>query len=155
MGGEFWNFALGLTMRVENFMVKLEKLVVVDRQTTIQEASLKMVNSHVSSVVVASKVGDELHPEGLVSKTDVLKAVFVGGLSAADPVERIMSSNLVTITGDSERDEAAELIMKKKVHHLLVVSASGKLEGIVSAWDIAREVTLDGKAWPYNRSGFQ
>eukprot|EP00299_Pterocystis_sp_00344_P003672 c14438_g1_i1.p1 GENE.c14438_g1_i1~~c14438_g1_i1.p1 ORF type:complete len:143 (-),score=26.88 c14438_g1_i1:70-498(-) len=142
-------------MKVEKFMVPLDRLVVVDRHTSIQDASVKMVNARVSSVVVVTQHADGLHPEGLVTKTDILKAVFANGVSASAPVEQIMSTNLVTIDGAAPRDGAAEEIMKKKVHHLLVVSATGRLQGVVSAWDIAREVTLDGKAWPYNREGFQ
>jgi CBS domain-containing protein len=37
------------------------------------------------------------------------------------------------------------------VHHVIVVEDDGKLAGIVTAWDVAREGWLDNKAWPWNR----
>lgn len=138
-------------MKVRKFMIPVERLIVADRQTPIQEVAKRMVDNHISSVIVVRREGDALFAEGVITKTDILRATFTQGLSSSEPAEMIMSTRIVTINADLPRDAAAEEIMKSKVHHLVVVGEHGHLVGIVSAWDIAREVTLDGRAWPYNR----
>lgn len=37
------------------------------------------------------------------------------------------------------------------MHHLIVVSSDGILTGVLSSLDVARELVLEGKAWPYTR----
>lgn len=111
-----------------------------------------MLESKVSAVIVVTKDDEQnMTAVGLVSKTDLLRAIVLEKKDGAEPVSKIMTNGVVSINPNAPRDEAADVIMKQKVHHLIVTGESGKLIGIVSAWDIAREVTLDGKAWPYVR----
>lgn len=62
-----------------------------------------------------------------------------------------MSDNLICVKSDTQTDDIAEIIQKKFVHHLVVVDEEGNFSGIASSWDVAREVSLDAKAFPYNR----
>eukprot|EP00301_Raphidiophrys_heterophryoidea_P020101 c4885_g1_i1.p1 GENE.c4885_g1_i1~~c4885_g1_i1.p1 ORF type:complete len:159 (+),score=48.67 c4885_g1_i1:45-479(+) len=138
-------------MKVQDFMIAQDKLVVATPDASILDVSKLMVEKKVSAIVVVNHAGAGMHAVGIITKTDVLRAV-VESKDLTTKVETIMSTTIATVALDTPRDVAAEEIMKHKVHHLLVVSgADNKLEGIISAWDIAREVTLDGKAWPYNR----
>ena len=56
-----------------------------------------------------------------------------------------MSTTLYPATPEMSRDEAAEILQKRKIHHAVVRNASGKFAGLLSSWDIARECALDAK----------
>lgn len=57
-------------------------------------------------------------------------------------VKDIMRRKFATIGADASIEDAAELIMKTQTTHIPVVSADGKLRGIVTAWDIAKAVAM-------------
>ncbi|MGB9941087.1 homoserine O-acetyltransferase MetX [Methanosarcina sp.] len=55
-------------------------------------------------------------------------------------VSDIMNSNFYSVSKDETLENASMLMVKKKVNHLPVVSEDGKLEGIVTSWDITKAV---------------
>lgn len=73
-------------------------------------------------------------------------------MSADTLAESFMTSeNLVCVNTGTQTDDIADMIQKEKIHHIVVVDGDGNFAGIASSWDIAREVSLDAKAFPYNR----
>lgn len=55
-------------------------------------------------------------------------------------VSDIMNQNFYSVSRDETIENASILMVKKKVNHLPVVSEDGKLEGIVTSWDITKAV---------------
>lgn len=55
-------------------------------------------------------------------------------------VSDIMNQNFYSVSRDETIEKASILMVKKKVNHLPVVSEKGKLEGIVTSWDITKAV---------------
>ncbi len=55
-------------------------------------------------------------------------------------VSDIMNQNFYSVSRDETIENASILMVKKKVSHLPVVSENGKLEGIVTSWDITKAV---------------
>ena len=55
-------------------------------------------------------------------------------------VSDIMNQNFYSVSRDETIENASILMVKKKVSHLPVVSEDGKLEGIVTSWDITKAV---------------
>ena len=55
-------------------------------------------------------------------------------------VSDIMYQNFYSVSTDETIENASVLMVKKKVNHLPVVSGDGKLEGIVTSWDITKAV---------------
>ena len=55
-------------------------------------------------------------------------------------VSDIMNQNFYSVSRDETIENASVLMVKKKVNHLPVVSEDGKLEGIVTSWDITKAV---------------
>jgi len=55
-------------------------------------------------------------------------------------VSDIMNQNFYSVSRDETLENASMLMVKKKVNHLPVVSEDGKLEGIVTSWDITKAV---------------
>lgn len=52
----------------------------------------------------------------------------------------IMYQNFYSVSKNETIENASVLMVKKKVNHLPVVSEDGKLEGIVTSWDITKAV---------------
>lgn len=55
-------------------------------------------------------------------------------------VSDIMYQNFYSVSKNETIENASTLMVKKKVNHLPVVSEDGKLEGIVTSWDITKAV---------------
>ncbi|AKB81548.1 Homoserine O-acetyltransferase [Methanosarcina barkeri 3] len=55
-------------------------------------------------------------------------------------VSDIMYQNFYSVSRHETIENASTLMVKKKVNHLPVVSEDGKLEGIVTSWDITKAV---------------
>jgi homoserine O-acetyltransferase/O-succinyltransferase len=55
-------------------------------------------------------------------------------------VHDIMNQNFYPVSKDETIENASILMVKKKVNYLPVVSEDGKLEGIVTSWDITKAV---------------
>lgn len=55
-------------------------------------------------------------------------------------VSDIMNQNYYSVSRNETIEDASILMVKKKVSHLPVVSEGGKLEGIVTSWDITKAV---------------
>lgn len=63
---------------------------------------------------------------------------FLSRTSVAD----VMIKDVVTIQQGSSVEDAARIMMVEGVTHLPVINAEGKLEGIVTAWDVSKAVAL-------------
>ena len=61
-------------------------------------------------------------------------------------VGRIMHTHLVTAAPDTSLKKAKEIIEEKKINHLLVVSKSGDLIGIVSDRDVRQSMASPATA---------
>jgi homoserine O-acetyltransferase len=55
-------------------------------------------------------------------------------------VSDIMYQNFYSVSRNETIENASILMVKKKVNHLPVISEDGKLEGIVTSWDITKAV---------------
>ena len=135
-------------MIVSAFMTPRDKVVTCVATDNISMVLNKILEMHVGSVVV---MGDTDNAVGLVTKTDLLKA-YQESLPIDTKVDSIMSKQLKTVSDRASRDIAAGMFEKNMIHHVVVVKDDGKFAGIISALDIAKELSLDSKAWPWNRS---
>jgi len=104
--------------KISDIMVK--KLEIVGSSSSAQDAAIKMRDKQVSSVlVIDDKDGT---PTGIVTERDLSRKVCVGDKSSKELLaNQIMSSPLITINADSSPSYAADLMLKNKVRHLLVV----------------------------------
>jgi CBS domain-containing protein len=108
---------------------------VVREDTSMQEVIATMLKFDISSVVVVQKE----RPIGLITHKDILTRVLQPELLPATLTARnVMSASLVTIGEEASLEEAARLMVKKGFKKLLVVQ-DGKLVGIITSMDIARE----------------
>jgi len=91
-------------------------LIGIKKGESVQEAAKRMSELGVSSLVV-TKGGETV---GFFTDSDINRKVVAEGLSPSTPVDKIMSTSLLTIgIGDSVR-KAVETMTEKSVKHLLV-----------------------------------
>jgi len=129
-----------MTTTLKEFMSR--KLESIEVTATLQEAAKMMTNKDISSLIIVDKNNIHL---GLVSERDIVRK----GCSREDVniksirVSEIMSSPLITINHKSSPQEAAELLVKNKIRHLLVVDDKGKRVGIITPMDFTRYKQLN------------
>ncbi|MDR0900166.1 MAG: homoserine O-acetyltransferase, partial [Methanobrevibacter sp.] len=58
-------------------------------------------------------------------------------------VKDIINENVYTIAKEAKIEEAAKLMMEKRVTHLPVVANNKKLIGIVTAWDLSKSIATE------------
>jgi len=81
---------------------------------------------------------------GVISQTDLLHARVTKALWQAWPgltVRHLMTHPAVTVTSDSDVDEAAELMERLHIHRLVVIDADGESPiGVLSLTDLVRSM---------------
>ena len=102
-----------------------EKLKTIDLLSTAQEASKKMRDNKISSLVVVDNKNNNDNnnkPAGIVTERDLVRKVCVNDASSSKTlIKDIMCSPLVTIDSRSSVEVAADIMTQNKVRHLLVV----------------------------------
>jgi signal-transduction protein with cAMP-binding, CBS, and nucleotidyltransferase domain len=126
------------TTTVNEFMTR--KFETIQEVDSIKQASRKMKDKNVSSLVVVDQNGK---PNGLVTERDIVRKVYsiedvdLDAIRVAD----ILSSPLITINSNSTPEQAANLLLKNKIRHLVVVEKEKYIEkmvGIITPMDFTR-----------------
>lgn len=113
--------------------IMMNKLETVDESDNAQHAARKMSNSDVSSLLVV-KGGNSV---GIITERDLVRRVCAGDESSRNVIiHSIMSTPLITVDSNYQLHDAANVMIQKKVRHLLVVDEHGA-KGIVSTSDFA------------------
>jgi CBS domain-containing protein len=98
-----------------------ERLKTIESSSTAQEASKKMRDNNISSLVVVDNKNNN-KPIGIVTERDLVRKVCVNDANSSKMlIKNIMSSPLVTIDSGSSVEVAADIMTQNKVRHLLVV----------------------------------
>lgn len=98
-------------MLVYEFMIPAQKVVKVEPDDTIGDALDKLLEFHISAVVVTANDGKEAI--GIITKTDISKA-YKQGLSLDTPAARIMTSNPKCVKKNLQRDKAASVFAEHR-----------------------------------------
>lgn len=111
--------------------------------TSIQLAAKQMVEQDVSALVVINASG---HMIGLLSRTDLVKV----RLDTPDKAElrtrsvaNIMTTDVVSVHVEDTLQQAAELIMGRHIHRVVVIEddeGGKKPIGILSITDVVRDL---------------
>lgn len=94
-----------------------------------------LAERHIGAVVV-SPTGRDVH--GIVSERDVVRHLHTDGPSVLDaPVSSVMTTDVITCSGDEDLEQLARTMTDNRFRHLPVV-AGDELRGIVSIGDIVK-----------------
>src|SRR5215217_5114041 len=132
-------FSMATTIFVGELMT--QKIETIGTLSSAQEASKKMRDNNVSSLVVIDDSNNK--PTGIVTERDLVRKVCVNDTSSDNSsrsmlIKNIMSSYpLVTIDSRLPVKAAADVMIQNKVRHLLVVENNdiNRPVGIVTATD--------------------
>ena len=128
-----------MTETVNDFMRK--RLITIEESASVQEAANRMKDKNVSSLVVVDEIG---RPLGLITERDLVRKVCIHDVSTSKLIiKEIMSSPLITIDSNSSASEAADMMLRNNVRHLLVVDSKSsegldKPIGIVTPLDFTK-----------------
>lgn len=108
-------------------------LITIKPSASVRAAAAKMIKHGISGLIV-SDTGYDL--SGMITKTDILKS-FVAGKKADTDVSKIMKKKVYVVNAKDTLEDAAEIMTKKNVKRLPVVS-KGRCVGIITASDLIR-----------------
>lgn len=113
------------------------EVVIVQRDTTVQEAAKLMRSHHVGALVVVKEVSGKRHPVGLVTDRDLVVEVLATQLDASViTVGDIMLPKPATVLDTTGVFETIQLMRDKAVRRVPVVDEHGALIGIVALDDL-------------------
>ncbi|WP_091690853.1 CBS domain-containing protein [Methanococcoides vulcani] len=126
-------------MQVKDVMTR--GVVTVPMESNAVEIARTMADNNVSAIVAIEDNGETF---GVISDVDILRKMKDKNWEIAS-VEDIMSDSVETISPSSTVHDAADLMVSKKVHRLIVMSeetvgASYRPIGILSARDIIKQL---------------
>jgi CBS domain-containing protein len=124
-------------------------VVVTSAKTSVQEAARLMREHHVGSLVVVEETARGRKPVGIVTDRDIVIEVVAARVEPATvTVGEIMGPGLVTARESAEPWETIELMRRRGVRRIPVLSDEGFLVGIVTVDDLLELLAeqLDGLA---------
>ena len=104
--------------------------VTVRLETTVRQAVVEMDRAGATAVVVTDP--ERRGPLGIFTLRDLVRRVTLPGGDLEQPVAAVMTSGLITLEPHAPAHQAALTMARNGVRHVVVVDASGRLEGVVS-----------------------
>lgn len=125
--------------KVKDLMSK--KVVTVNKDNTIVDAAKMISESGVGSLVVT----DNGNVVGILTERDLITRCVARGCDPSKTrVSEVMTTPVVSIDPDSDVIDAAKLMVSKMIRRL-PVTEGGKLVGIITTYDMVKDVSKGKK----------
>ncbi len=121
------------SIKVKDIMIKA--LISVNTTTTALQIAKMMEQGGIGAVLVK----ENEHLVGIVTDRDFATKIAANNLPLDTPVEKIMSSPLITINHDVSISTAAEMMSNKKIRKL-AVSDNGNIIGLITSTDLVNQL---------------
>jgi len=108
--------------------------VTVPPEATVREAIAVMDEKRIGSIIVASE--DGRLPLGIFTLRDLLHRVALPGVALDRPIASVMTAGVITVKPQTTAYQAALIMARRGLRHLLIVDEAGSLLGIVSQNDL-------------------
>ena len=118
---------------IKDIMTKA--LIAVNPTTTAVQIAKMMEQGGIGAILV--KENDNL--VGIITDRDFATKIAANNLPFDTPVEKIMSSPLITINHDESISAAAQMMSSKKIRKL-AVSENGTIIGLVTSTDLVNQI---------------
>ena len=115
--------------------VMTKAIISVTNETSIFQVAKMMEQGGIGAVLV-KKNG---HLSGIITDRDYATKIVAHNLSSDTPVEKIMSSPLITINFDESISDAAERMTSKKIRKLAVTD-NGIIIGLITSTDLVTQL---------------
>jgi len=110
-------------------------LISVNPSTTALQIAKMMEQGGIGAILVKEKK----NPIGIVTDRDFATKIAANSLPLDTPVEKFMSSPLITINHDEPILSAAERMSSKKIRKL-AVTENGNVVGIITSTDLVNQL---------------
>jgi len=117
-------------------MATVGQLMTSNLSTIAEDATIKQAADHMQTDQIGSllvKKGEEF--SGIITETDVVRAVAEEGDLSQISVTQVMSSPILTVEKKLSPHYARDLMAGKRIRHL-GVTEEGKIVGIISVRDL-------------------
>ena len=111
-------------------------IISVPAKTTVFQIAKMMEQGGIGAVLI--KKNDNLH--GIITDRDYATKIVCNNLPSDTPVEKVMSSPLITINFDESISAAAERMTTKKIRKLAVTD-NGNVIGLITSTDLVTQLT--------------
>jgi CBS domain-containing protein len=118
---------------VNDIMSKV--IISVNTETTVFQVAKMMEQGGIGAVLV--KKND--HLTGIITDRDFATKIVSNNLSFDTPVEKVMSSPLITINYNESISAAAERMTSKKIRKLAVTD-NGIIVGLITSTDLVHQL---------------
>lgn len=118
------------------------RLICVEKSSSLQHAAHLMKQHHVGGVVVVESNGSA-KPVGVLTDRDIVLGVVAENLPLTTRVEDVMSREVAKISMKKGIAEAVDHMEAKGVRRMIVVDDVGNACGLVSADDILQLVARE------------
>ncbi len=108
--------------------------LVVSPAATVYETLALMDDERGDAVVVADP--ESGLPLGIVTLSDVVHRIALGGVSPDEPVVGVMTGAPLTLPADAPAHRATVLMTKRYLRHIVLVEPDGRLCGVLSQSDL-------------------
>ena len=115
------------------------RMVMRDSKASVLELAKVMVDWNVSSIAIADEEQNN-KVIGILTERDIVKSISKGASPDSITAGSLMSSPILSIRKDQPIEEAALIMIRNKVRHLLVEDPDARnvVIGIISTTDLAR-----------------
>ena len=110
------------------------KPVTVPLDATVRQAIAVMDEKRIGSVIIAD--GEGRLPLGIFTLRDLLHRVALPGCTLDLPISAVMTAGVISVKPQTTAYQAALIMGRRGLRHLLVVDEAGGLIGIVSQNDL-------------------
>ena len=110
-------------------------LISVDSSTTVFQVAMMMEQGGIGAILVMK----DGHHAGIITDRDFATKIAVQKNSLDTPVDKVMSSPLITINPDESILAAADLMSSKKIRKVAVVE-DDKVIGIITSTDLVNQL---------------
>lgn len=110
----------------------LTNVITASPNMTAKATIETMYEKHIGCVVA---IDEDKKCIGIFTERDAIRLV-AENVQLDEPLENVMTKNVVTITEDSSINEVRRIICAHRIRHLPVVNQKGKLVGLLSVRDM-------------------
>ena len=117
-----------------------KKVVTAKKSDRISQVAKLMTDYDIGMVVIINDTRDIL---GVVTDRDIVVRGICKGISADEPVEKVMTNHCVSIRRDESAVKALEMMGEYQVRRIVVTNEENKLAGVISLGDFAMVKTTN------------
>lgn len=107
------------------------RLKTCDPRDSVAEVAGRMSRQDLDSIIV---IDANRHPVGIVTATDLVSHIIVGGASPLIAVESVMSGPVITVAENSSAIAATLVMMKHKISHVCVTTDGSANSPTLDVW---------------------